>query len=165
MQSVDGRTLPPTGHAQRPSGSESSLLFQALETEDHELFDWCVENLPVPTEVPAGYLNSLVQNLANRFVSFSDAKVFDWLKAILYRNAGRFDASSSELLGEIKERLQIRVSHLPLLLQIQGKLQLIKGYEASSAMEVVEDEAVSADEEYGEFSDSDEMQLDQDITA
>mmetsp|Transcript_24235 Transcript_24235/g.43098 ORF Transcript_24235/g.43098 Transcript_24235/m.43098 type:complete len:166 (-) Transcript_24235:2403-2900(-) len=160
MVSVDGRTLPPTGILQRPSGSESSLLLQALETEDHELFDWCVENLPVPTDVPLTYLNALVQNLANRFVSFSDAKVFNWLKTVLYRNAGKFDASSSDILEEIKERLQIRVSHLPLLLQIQGKLQLLKGYEANADMEVVEDEAVSVDEEYAEFSDSEEMALD-----
>jgi hypothetical protein len=106
----------------------------------------------------------LVQTLANRFVSFSDIKVFTWLKAVLYRNAGKFDASSAELLSELKERLEIRVNHLPLLLQIQGKLNLLSGHETTGLLEVVEDEAVSVDEEYAEFSvraiqDSEEMAL------
>ena len=144
----------------------NSLLLQAIETEDHELLDWCIENAQ-PTSVPASHLAPLIYHLSARFIVFSDVKVMDWLQYLLYAQHRDIltDSSLREILQDLKLKLQARTASMQNLRRLKGRLDLLAFSPSTTNAVVVsrdpnltveeEGESEEMDEDYVKFSVSD----------
>lgn len=85
---VDGR-IPVKTARQKPVKAlehSSALLWQALETDDSDLIDWCINNTEIPDNIPPTHLNALLQALSDRFFVFSSEIVLEWIFHIICAN-------------------------------------------------------------------------------
>ena len=156
---LDGRLAAPvlapvvSNHLQ----DSNSLLLQAIETEDHELLDWCIENAQ-PASVPSSHLAPLIYHLSARFIVFSDDKVMEWIQFLLYSQHRDIlsDPSLRQILQDLKQKLQARTASLHNLRRLKGRLDLLAFTPSNQKSVVLSREANLTVEEEGDSEEMDE---------
>jgi len=101
----------------------SSLLLQAVQTQDWELLDWCLENVEPPREMPSSYTQTLIQFLLGRYWVHASPQALEWIRSLLTHNA--HSLKGSEVLLQVRSALSAKTSTLPQVTNLSNKLKLV----------------------------------------
>lgn len=128
MQTIsDGRLITHKLGALERSEETNSIVFQAVETLDGELLDWCIENMNPPVDVPASVIQHLIYFLAGRFWVHSDPKALSWIKSVIMNNKLKIKGNKEieQVMEDLKGKLRAKAEGVEEIGRIRDRIQMI----------------------------------------
>lgn len=145
----DGRLQNHKQPALQRTEENGSLLVQALETNDADLLDWCVENTSPPKELSSLHLSHLLHFLASRFWVYSTFSSLNWIHSLLASNIQKMHHAEEfrPVLEDLSSKLKAKTQGFKQLAGLKDMLHLVTDQNYEKSFTIISEAHVTVNEE------------------
>lgn len=145
----DGRLYNHKAAALQRTNDYSSVLIQALETNDTELLDWNIENTPPPRDISSPHLAYLLSYLSAKYWVHSNPKALAWMQSLISCNSSKINRNEEfrPVLEDIKSKLRAKTQRIDQLVLLKNSLKLVTSTSSSDTFTIVSQPIVVVNED------------------
>jgi hypothetical protein len=131
------------------TNNQSSVLTQALETNDTGLLDWCIENTSPPKELSLSHLAHLITFLSSRYWVYSNPKALAWISFLMSHNFNKLHKLEEfrPVLEDLKAKLQAKTQGFDRLTSLKNTLQFVSSQKTTQEFSVIKEPRITINEE------------------
>ena len=144
----DGRLYNFKASALQRSNEYSSMLVQALETNDTEMLDWNIENTSPPRDISSPHLAHLLSYLSAKYWVHSNPKALVWIQFLISCNSNKINRNEEfrPVLEDIKSKLRAKTQSIEQVALLKNSLKLITNSDVSDNFTVISQPIVVVNE-------------------